>query len=185
MLRTPGKPELILFHEVTPATVLKALNESAEATTGGGARDIRLRPHSVFGPFMDRLLTGTGTRSRPGGGTATVRTGTATWGNGSVTREIEYWPPTTARPGEGRIARISALPPLANPPEVLGGSVFLFVRDENGLIWVRYASAEGLRESLPEVGDRIRECLERVASKKIATGYIDLTPNGLGNWCNA
>ena len=38
MIRTPGKPELILFHEVTPATVLKALNESAEATTGGGAR---------------------------------------------------------------------------------------------------------------------------------------------------
>ena len=181
MSRTAGKPVRILYQEVRTATIRKARTESAEAATGGGARDLRLSPYPQLRPFMERMLTRTEVR---GVGT-TVRLGTATWGDGTHTREIAFWPPTNARPGEGRIATISALPPLMDPPQELNGAVFLFVQDDNDLIWVRYASSDQLDGSLPEIGDVIRECLRRNAGKRIATGYIEFTPDGLKTWCNA
>ena len=183
MNRTPGRPMLILFQQITAATVRKARNESADATSGGGARDLRLSPHDKVRPFMERLLSRTRTKRRPGGEEVTVQCGTVTWDDGSEEREIEYWPPTGARPGEGRIARISSLPPLADPPATQG-IVVLFVLDEHGVVWLRYATAEGLGESMPEIGEVIRGCLARKKRKRIPTGYIDLTPGGLGHWCN-
>ena len=181
MNRNEGRPVRVLYQEVRNATILKVRTESAEADTGGGARDLRLSPYSQFRPFMERMLT----RVEVRGADAAVRLGTATWSPGTVTREIAFWPPTNARPNEGRIATISSLPPLMNPPEDLAGSVFLFVQDENDLIWVRYATSEQLRGSMPEVGNAIRECLRRSVGKRIATGYIEFTTDGLETWCNA
>ena len=182
MSKIQGQPVRILFQEVRIATILKARTESAEATTGGGARDLRLSPYSVFKPFMERMFTKSEVR---GTGATTVRLGTATWGDGTNTREIAFWPPTNARPGEGRIATISALPPLLNSPEDLNGAVFLFVQDENDLIWVRYATLDELRRSMPEVRDPILACLRKSEGKRIATGYIEFTPDGPKTWCNA
>ena len=185
MKRIPGKPNLILFQQMTEATARKARNDSADATTGGGARDLRLRPYDKLNPFMERLLPQTRHETRPGGEPVAVRWGTVTWGDGLEEREIKYWPPTYARPGEGRITRISSLPPLVNPPLNIQGAVILFVRDERGLLWVRYATSHGLRNSIPQVGNLIRSCIDNAAPSRIATGYIDLTPNGLGSWCNS
>ena len=185
MRRAPGRPTLVLFQQMTEATARKALNESADATTGGGARDLRLRPYDRMNPFMERLLPQTRPKTRPGGGPVTVRWGMVTWGDGREEQEIEYWPPTNARPGEGRIARISSLPPLSTPPQDIDGAVVLFVRDEGGLLWVRYATADGLRNSIPQVGELIRNCIGNAAPSRIVTGYIDLTPDGLGSWCNS
>ena len=146
--------------------------------------DLRLRPYDKLNPFMDRLLPNTRVKTRPGGAVVVVRWGKVTWGTGKDEREIEYWPPTNARPGEGRIARISSLPPLTELPSNIEGTVVLFVKDEVGLIWVRYASYEGLRNSIPQVGEVIRRCIDTAAQFRIPTGYIDLTPGGLGSWCN-
>ena len=184
MSRTPGIPIRILYQQLTPATVLKAQNESAEATSGGGARDLRLSPHHAFAPFMERLLPSMHNRVRQDGNTAEVHVGAATWGDGSTEMEIEYWPPTKARPNEGRVARISSIPSLVNPPTNLEGAVVLFVQDEHGLVWVRYSTAAGLKASMPQVSEVIRDCLQRSKPKRIASGYIDLAPNGLGSWCN-
>ena len=186
--RQPGRPIRILFQEVRDATVRKAQARSADATSGGGARDIRLRPHDEVQPFMERMFSRERTKVRrsQGGGQEeriTILLGTATWGDGRDTVELEYWPPTNARPGEGRIAKISSLPSLASPPVDAEGAVILFVQDDTGLIWVRYSTAEGLDESVPEVGDFISDCLARSRPGLIASGYIDFTDGGLGNWC--
>ena len=181
MIRTPGELVRVLYQEVREATILKALTESADATTGGGARDLRLSPYCQFRPFLERMFTRTGATGVGG----TVRLGTATWGDGAVTREIAFWPPTNARPNEGRIANINSLPPLVDPPEDLDGAVFLFVQDEKDLIWVRYATSDELRGSMPEISNTIRDCLLKNAGKRISTGYIERTPDGLLNWCNA
>ena len=180
MNRTAGRPVRILFQEVRTATILKARTESADASTGGGARDLRLSPYAEFKPFMERMLTRTG----QGRGGVELRLGTATWGDGTDTREVAFWPPTSARPNEGRIATISALPPLVDPPQDVNGAVFLFVQDENDLIWVRYATSEELQGSIPEIANVIRECLRRRSGNKIATGYIEITPDGMQTWCN-
>ncbi len=181
MTKTPGEPVRALYQEIKEATILKALTESADATTGGGARDLRLSPYPQFRPLMERMFTRARVR-RIGG---TVRLGTATWEDGAVTREIAFWPPTNTRPNEGRIANINSLPPLVHPPEDLDGAVFLFVQDENDLIWVRYATSDELRGSMPEISNAIRECLFKNAGKRISTGYIEWTPDGLLTWCNA
>ena len=188
--RQPGQPVRILFQQITPATIRKARSESADADSGGGARDLRLRPHDEVAAFMEALLPQVRISRRAGRGDAAdeeirIHWGTATWGDGSQEARIEYWPPTDARPGEGRIARINSLPPLADPPENLDGTVVLFVQDDNGVIWVRYGTADGLRRSDPEIADTIRECLARAAGPRIASGYIDLSEGGLGTWCNA
>ena len=186
--RQPGRPLRILFQGLTDGTVRKARAQSADAASGGGARDIRLRPDHKVRPFMERLFSGerAQTRSSREGGPdeeITVRLGTATWGDGRDEVKLEYWPPTKARPQEGRIARISSLPPLADPPEDAAGAVVLFVQDDAGLIWVRYATGEGLYGSVPEVRDPILACLVDSGPAGIATGYIDLTDGGLGIWC--
>ena len=116
---------------------------------------------------------------------ANIRWAVATWGEGNETTEVEYWPPTHARPYEGRIARISTLPPLTNPPPHAEQSVILFVRDDNGLLWVLYATLEALDAGMPEVSGPIQRCLNNAKQGRIATGYIDLTLGGLGVWCNA
>lgn len=188
--RQPGRPVRILFQELREATILKAQAQSADASSGGGARDIRLRPHDVVQPFMERMFPRERTvlrragRGRPAERIA-IRIGTATWGDGHDLVELEYWPPTRARPKEGRIGRINMVPPLADPPSDAEGAVVLFVQDENDLIWVRYATAEGVQRSIPEVGDVIRDCLERTRPGLIASGYIDLTERGLGTWCRS
>ncbi len=185
MNRRPGRPLLILFQETRAATVRKAQNISNDAPSGGGARDLRLNPYDVFEPFMERLLPNVQQERRPGGGIANVRTATVTWENGNESAELQYWPPTNARPFEGRITRISALPPLANPPQNAERTVILFIRDDNDLVWVRYAKFEGLAAGMPEVWEPIQRCLNNAIPARIVTGYIDLTPGGLGVWCNA
>ena len=184
MNRTPSRPVLVLFQEMTTATVDKARRRSNRSQTGGGARDLRLRPYDQLMPFMEKLFPGTRAKSggvRPG---LVVRWSRVTWGDGSQSRDVEYWPPTEARPREGRIARISELPPLTQPPVDPEGFVILFVRDASDVLWVRYATVTGLRGSMPQIGEFIRRCLNRRRKRQSVTGYLDLTPGGLGNWCN-
>ena len=186
--RQPGRPLRILFQELARGTILKARAQSARAKTGGGARDIRLRPDAEVRPFMERMFPGQRIHTRPSreGGPSeeiAVRLGTATWGDGRDEVELEYWPPTNVRPREGRIGRINSVPPLADPPGEAAGTIILFVQDDADLIWVRYATAEEWGRSVPEARDRIRACLARSPEGHLATGYIDLTEGGLGIWC--
>ena len=177
--RLAGRPVRILFQKLTPATARKARAQSADARTGGGARDIRFGPYNQLQPFMNRFFT-RGPERRRG---RLVRMGTATWGDGRNEVQLEYWSPTDSRPNEGRIGKIPALGSLADPPPGDAEAVILFVQDEDDIIWARYSTPEGLRRSLPEVGDSIRDCIERTPVHRIAMGYIDLTDGGLGTWC--
>ena len=180
----PGRPVLVLFQQTRGATVRKARSISNDAPSGGGARDLRISPYRAFEPFMQRLFPNVRQVSRPRGGTANVRWATATWGEGDETTEVEYWPPTRARPTEGRIARISALAPLGDPPQDAEQSFILFIRDDNEIVWIRYATVRGLVAGMPEISEPIQRCLNNAKSRRIPTGYIDLTPEGLGVWCN-
>ena len=182
------RPVRVLFQELTEATVRKIMARSANASTGGGARDLRLSPHDQVEPFMRNMLSREGTRTRrvSDGGPdeeVTILVGRATWGQGEQEVELEYWPPTASRGNEGRIASINRLPSLAEPPPFEHRPVMLFVQDEDDLIWVRYTTAEGLHQSASQLGDFILRCLDQTQGR-IASGYIDLTDGGLGTWCN-
>ena len=174
----PGKPVRILFQNMTTATARKAVAQSAEADTGGGARDIRLSPYQPLRLFLEELFPRKGER----GGTS-VRLATASWGDGHKHVDLELWPPTASRPNEARIAKIHSIPSLANPTGDATRGVVLFVQDDSDIVWVRYATRAGLQASQPDVRDLIISCLDGTRGGLIATGYIDLADGGYSSWC--
>ena len=185
--RSPGQPIRILFQQLTTATARKISKSSADVNSGGGARDLRLSPYEAFEPFMEKMFPATETRTRRVGGVSTeitIRLAKGTWGDGRQEIELVYWPPTSSRPFEGRIAQISALPPLRELPSDGDRRIILFVQDDEDLIWIRYATYEGLRRSFSSVGSFILDCIGRTPSNRIASGYVDLTDDQLQGWCS-
>ncbi len=179
MTRIPGRPLRILYQEITPALIRRASAMSARASSGGGARDLRLRPNEKFLPLIQLMLSKTfGIRGQQ------AHRGIATWGDGAETRRIEYQEPTKTRPTEGRIVRINLLDPLANFTGRNRG-VVLFVQDDRDMIWVRTASFDEIEQSEPIIADPILWTVENIRPGWTATGYIDLTEGGLGIWSNS
>ena len=59
-----------------------------------------------------------------------IRRGHLVWDNANGPRQaqvVEYWPPTDARPIEGRLARIHEIELLRNPPDPGGGYLILML----------------------------------------------------------
>lgn len=94
-----AKPVLVFFQEVKRGDLLKAMAQSNDADTGGGARDLRM-PQAVADRIGEMFPHAT---TDPG-----VTQGTINWNVGGKvgSAEVELWRPTDARPGESRIARI-------------------------------------------------------------------------------
>lgn len=94
-------PILLFFQEVLPGDVRKYCTESADALTGGGARDLRISPAATYLPILRRMFsTPTDT---PG-----VTSGELIWATidgVDASATVELWSPTDARPNELRIAR--------------------------------------------------------------------------------
>ena len=177
-MRTPGKAKLIFFQRMKEATYSKFLGVSANADSGGGARDARFRD-SQNRPIMQKLFPNVRSQSGPGGNERIIRWTNVTWGDGSDEQEIQYWPHTGSRPTEGRISGLNAVPPLLIRPEDIAKTVLLLVCDENDIVWVRYATDNGLHSSVPRIGDQILRRLHNTPKGKIATDCIDLNPEGL------
>lgn len=134
---------LLVWKELEPGDLRKTHAASSDAGTGGGARDLRFRPYAAFGPLFARLFpTVEVLRERP------VRVGTVKWFEGEAERSAraEFWPPTDARPTEGRWSKIHTLPPLqADFPEDEGRLVLLLVQDDTGDVWLRVETEAELR----------------------------------------
>lgn len=86
----------VFFHETTMGDVRKLANESADSNSGGGARDLRQNAED----FQEMLLNGIFTELS-----------TKTSSNGTVYKtpglDLHFFPPTSARPNETRMSRIS------------------------------------------------------------------------------
>ncbi len=94
-------PILLFFQEVLSGDVRKYNTESADAQTGGGARDLRVSPAPVYLPVLRRMFPrASGTPGVTAGDIAWV---TSDGADDSAT--VELWSPTDARPNEIRIGR--------------------------------------------------------------------------------
>lgn len=101
--------------------------------------------------------------------------------------DLEYWPPTAARPSEGRISRVHESPELGKRPPREGRGRVLVVLQKfaDGTVWCSYAYEADLRDP-GEWPDELRlpilSCIdfpsETVARGPVAVqGYIDLAAN--------
>lgn len=180
----PDEPRVgvarFFFQEIKPGDVRKLQARSNIARTGGGARDLRV-PHAAFAPFLRRLFAEKVQRRRRRAGslaTLDVQRGPIFWEEGGVERSavVEYEPPTTPRPAEGRIVRIHALPPLRNLPPGDGGRILLLVvQDTDGKVRAEYVTTNMLRSAdfNRRIALPILSCLERTPQHRSARGYID------------
>lgn len=183
---TKPDPVLLVYKEIGPGDMRKLLAESNDSATGGGARDLRL-PWRTFRPVMQRLFTQTAV----GRGGKQIRVAKVTYktkGGGLGQTTLEYWPPTSARPSEDRVARVHASPALGGrlPNQDKGRVFLLFIKWSNGEVRCYYAYENELRKPGvwgPEVRSAILGCMadtdtknaRRQASKLSVQGYYDFT----------
>ncbi len=176
-------PHLVLYKELSGADLRKLEANSNDTKSGGGARDLRL-PHRAFGHLMSRLLPNTRPESRGKKSKidAIVNYGPVTYYEGSTKQSTEfvYWPPTDARPSEGRIARVHASPALGGrmPEENLGRVFVMFIKWTSGMVTIHYAYESDLIVSgvwADEVRIPILKCVQAAFSgNQSVQGFLDL-----------
>ncbi|MGU3420821.1 hypothetical protein [Methylobacterium sp. D54C] len=180
----------ILAREVLPGDVRKFKAKSNDKKSGGGARDIRLRPQDAFLSFMARMFPKTETVKRKLHGKkveGTVRTGELHWfigqpGDTSNERRapIEVWDPTDARPGEVRLAKVHRYG-LDDQLEALQFDedtdrvLLLFVQMTDGRIEPRFVSHAHLNDPdwEPEAKAFLLRCFTDTPPGRAAQGWID------------
>lgn len=194
MTTTQSRPSLVIYKEIVAGDIRKLLAESNDSPTGGGARDLRF-PARGFDAAMRQIFTthAVGRGGRP------IRVADVIYldpqGRPDST-QIEYWPATSARPSEVRVARIHASPALGGQmPRTDKGRVFvLFIKFSGGIVRCTYAYEHDLKASgiwAQEVSSAILGCMASADLKNgnrswnlvTVQGYYDFT-NGTG-YCHA
>ena len=138
----------IIFREVMEGDLRKFTATSADANTGGGARDFRFTPFEKFDGVFARVLPGRLKKPRVRNNVRTTVTlyratvsvpgkdGTA------ALKELRFEPPTSARGGEGRLAQLSKFG--LEPPTNEGRFLLLIIEDAGGNVIVTFYSEQDL-----------------------------------------
>lgn len=159
--------KIVVYKEILPGDFRKFKAASNDATTGGGARDLRFNPGAVFEHVFSRMFTldeSTG-----------IMKGEFHW-SGLLNTAVEIYPPTTARPGEIRISKVHQCFPKSIVPQDSADCILLIVQDSNNEVWPYFTTSKSLREDdwHPSIKKYILEGLAAIRRKDIAAdGYID------------
>lgn len=183
------RPVLFVYKEIVAGDLRKLQADSNDSKTGGGARDLRL-PWKTFRSIMYRIFT----RDGIGRGGRLIRVAQVTYldeYNQPRKTELQYWPPTTARKTEDRIARIHASPALGGRlPAMDKGRVFVvFSKFDDGTIRCDYAYEKDLKTKgiwATEFSSQILNCMAAAAARngtRTVQGYYDFV-EGTG-FCHA
>lgn len=181
-LRKPHDVARIFFQEILEGDRRKLEAQSNDAPTGGGARDLRV-PHKPFGPIFRRMLPDEETQIRRRDNKkvpVTVYVGRLYWVEKGQERSwpAQYEPPTSARPTEGRIARIHEIPVLADqvPPADRGRTFLLLVQQDNGKVYPHYVTERDHLDDPQfnrEIASAIRQCAANTSAGRSVRGYVD------------
>jgi hypothetical protein len=169
-----GKLRRFVYKEVLEGDLRKARGESNDAHSGGGARDLRLRP---WDGHFEEIVAAMATQVDQDKGRDRYHVDLTSVISGErplVTKAV-FWPPTQVRPNEGRLANIDRIPAFAPgqmPPEAEGRALYFIWQDEDGV----YASV--ISETSLKSGDWHKAVAEPILRDlKLATktirGYVD------------
>ena len=169
----------IIFREVMEGDLRKFTATSADADTGGGARDFRFTPFNEFDGVFARALPGRAKVQRVRKGTRTVVT--LYTANASIPRKngttairaLRFEPPTTARGSEGRLAQLSKFG--LEPPEGEGRFLLLIIEDESGNVIVTFYSEHDLAGGKwhSTVNNFFKQVFAKPQKKNASQGFID------------
>jgi hypothetical protein len=175
----PSGLQRFLYKRILPGDIAKLRRQSNVTASGGGARDLRFSPWKEWEPFVARMFPTIVTRSN-----RRIHTGRLFWTDQATGAQrdvaVEFWPPTNARPFEGRIARVYTIPPYAPGaiPSAPGVEVVFFMcQDAAGKLFGSWVTDAGLRGGQwhPDVSAPILKHLDAAASDVNVRGWVDLT----------
>lgn len=168
----------VYFQEITEGDRRKIEGKSNDAQTGGGARDLRF-PYEKFRSFFERMFP-TKRSDKRDGEQLTIHHGNVFWVDNAGLQQvsmIEFWPPTNARPSEGRLGRVNQLGNLrALPPTSEGRLIVMLTQLTGGEIRVRHVSEMALLDdSLTNevVVEQVRKAFAAQRSNHSIRGFID------------
>ena len=163
-----------ITREVLEGDLRKAQAESNDSDSGGGARDLRFRP---WGGHFEDVVAAMAKRTDETKGRTRYFVDLASVNGGRATepQQVAFWPPTDARPNEGRLANIDQIPAfvVANmPPPSEGRALYFIWEDEDGA-YAQIISEASLRSDdwHPSVAVPILRDLDSAA--KTVRGYVD------------
>lgn len=140
-----ARVEHVFYKRCVSGDRRKVKAQSQKATTGGGARDIRL-PANIFGEVIPKIFTET--RSSLQG--RQVNSAPVYWPEGEKTEgpvTVEVWSPTESRSKEMRLSRVHEVPAFDDdhlPPATLDSFFFIWKDEER--VWARYVTVDQLRQ---------------------------------------
>ena len=186
----------ILYKEVAAGDLRKIVAESNDSDTGGGARDFRFGEFTRLEPIIRKMFPRTLTERRRrdrSNVTIEIFRGTFHWDFNGIEehKEVDFEPPTTARPREGRITRVHEQPSFASeriPVFGAGNKVLLvLVQRNDGSVWPHFIEERSLENPGawdPRVARELLGCIRaQRAANRVVVGYKDFT-TGEG-YCNA
>jgi hypothetical protein len=179
---------LFVYKEIVSGDLRKLLAESNDSKTGGGARDLRL-PWKTFRAIMRQIFT----KDAVGRGGKEIRVADVTYLDADdrpQRTQLEYWPPTAARPSEDRISKVHASPALGGqlPATDKGRVLLLLSKFDDGTVRCDYAYEDDLKKGVwaTEVSNAILSCMASAALRngtRTVQGYYNFT-DGTG-YCHA
>jgi hypothetical protein len=160
----PANPVKVFFQEVKEGDIRKFNEESNDSDSGGGARDLRLRPESKFWTEMqDFFPTIVNSRHRQGSILSQSPDG-----NSASTATISIMGATAARPGECRICKIGSIETWAISPQDYQAAVgagsrwfYLLILDDKGHVW----ASKFRSDVLPQMDASVRAKIEGEISR--------------------
>jgi hypothetical protein len=173
--RQLGEPHIIFFKQVLPGDVKKYERASADAGSGGGARD--LRAPLQFEPLLRQMVSEPG----PSEGVTHGRVLSRVQGLRFVRTDVELWRPTGARSNEVRIARIYEVPgwkidSIAYRRATAGGEQLFFVleMDVFGTVYAKLLTRTQLSEADPQIQQHIENLEARQRTGRAIVGAVEL-----------
>lgn len=169
----------IIFREVMDGDLKKFTATAAPSGTGGGARDLRFRPFDKFDGVFARALPGREKVERRREGEReiveiyTAKANIVRSNNQSFKKDVSFEPPTTARPNEGRLARVHDL--NLEVPKGEGRLLILIIQDAKGELIITFFSERDLESGSwhATVNDFFKDVFSQPARASATQGYID------------
>lgn len=190
-----GQVARILYKELVEGDLRKLQAKSNDADTGGGARDFRFRSFDTLLPVIKKMFPQTVQEKRSRNKKSVqvdIFKGHFSWydANQNVVKKEAYMePPTSARPGEGRIARIHEYSCFdASKVKIGAGNrvLLLLIQLDDGSVWPYYAEEKSLRTPgnwHVVVAKELLDCLDaKRPANQAVLGFRDFT--NAGRFCN-
>jgi len=188
MANEAGQVARILYKELVEGDLRKLQARSNDSDSGGGARDFRFRSFTTLLPVIEKMFPQTVREKRKRNKQSVVVDifkGNFSWYDANrnvVSKEAYMEPPTSARPGEGRIARIHEYPCFDASKVQIGEDnrvLLLLIQLDDGSVWPYYAEEKSLRKHgdwHPVVAKGLLECLDAIRpANQAVLGFKDFT----------